>query len=71
MSDVPLTKTDIQNAKNGCYECNLLDQEIQRQKNCGLDCDELELRNEHLRKFFQAILDNYGPLVKSASRTGT
>lgn len=69
--DVPLTKVDIQNAKNGCYECELLDREIQRQKALGLDVSELELRNEHLRQFFKNLVELYGPLVRKPSRTET
>ena len=59
----PLTKADLANAKAGAYECEMLSRELERQKACGLDCDELELRNEHLRKFFEAILEQYGPII--------
>jgi hypothetical protein len=64
MTESPLTGKDIQDAKNGSYECELLRRELERQKACGLDCDELELRNEHLDQFFKAVCEQYGPLVK-------
>lgn len=63
MSDSPLTKTDVANARNGCYECELCDRLIQQMKALGLDVAEEELRNEHLRRFFQGVVDQFGPLV--------
>jgi cell fate (sporulation/competence/biofilm development) regulator YlbF (YheA/YmcA/DUF963 family) len=57
----PLTKTDLASAQAGLYDCRQLRQEIEKAQACGIDCDEQELRCEHLAKFFQAILDNYHP----------
>ena len=65
MTESPLTQTDIANAKNGCYECDLLEREINRMKAVGLDVTEEELRLEALKRFYQAVLKEYGPLVGS------
>ncbi len=63
MNDTALTRSDISNAMKGHYECTELEKEIARQQACGLDCEEAILRNEHLKRFFQGIQDQYGPLV--------
>lgn len=65
MTPTPITKADLSNAKTGCYECELLEREIDRMEKLGLDVAELQLRLTHLRQFFQALLDLYGPLVLS------
>jgi hypothetical protein len=57
----PFTKTDLASAKAGLYDGRLLRQEIEKAQACGTDCNEQELRCEHLMKFFQDILTNYHP----------
>lgn len=66
--DVPVTKVDLADAKNGCYECELCRREIERQKALKLDVTEAELRNEHLDQFYKGLLEQYGPLVKPSGR---
>jgi phage terminase small subunit len=63
MNETPLTKADLSNAKNGCYECEILRREVERMKAVGLDTTEAELRLEHLDRFYKAVIQEYGPLV--------
>ena len=55
----PLSKQDLANAKAGYYECCELDQEIEKAKACGLNCDEQELHNTGLKEFYRQVLDRY------------
>lgn len=63
MNEIALTQTDINAAKEGCYQCDVLERELARQKAVGLDVTEEELRTQALRNFYQGVLDHYGPLV--------
>jgi hypothetical protein len=65
MSHPAISKADIANAKNGCYECELCRREIERMAELGLDVGELAARNEHLNQFYQKLIDLYSPLVLS------
>lgn len=68
MNDVALAQSDINAAKEGCYQCDVLERELARQKAVGLDVTEEELRVQALRNFYQGILDQYGPLVGPKGR---
>ena len=65
----PLTSTDIAQAKAGHFECTELEKELDRMRSCGLNCDEASVRNEHLKQFFRAIQEQYGPLVSPTRKT--
>ena len=67
--ETPLSKSDIAAAKTGHYECTELEKEIARMKECGLNCEEEELRNEHLKRFYRAIQEQYGPLINPIRKT--
>lgn len=66
MSHPAISKSDIANAKNGCYECEACRQEIERMAELGLDVGELAARNQHLNQFYQKLIQLYGPLVLSS-----
>jgi hypothetical protein len=57
----PLGKKDLGEAKAGLYDCRQLRPFIEKAQACGIDCNEQELRNEHLAALFQKLLDNYSP----------
>lgn len=67
--EVPVTKADLAVAQRGHYEATELEKEIDRQRACGLDCDEDELRCRHLKEFFAKYQSQYGPLVSPVRKT--
>lgn len=71
MNEIALGAVDINNAKEGCYQCEILEREIARQKSLGLDVTEEELRLAALKNFYQGVLTIYGPLVGTKGRKAT
>lgn len=63
MSTPTLAKIDLSAARTGLYDCNLAEQELAKCRACGLDVGEMELRCEHLKKFFEAVLTNFAQQV--------
>jgi DNA-directed RNA polymerase subunit RPC12/RpoP len=60
---VPLTKPDMGTLKNAIYECRECLTEVERMKECGINCQELEARNLHLMKYLEDVQRVYSPLV--------
>lgn len=59
MNPNPLSKTDLNTARTGVYDCRVAQEECARCKACGLDVTEQEARIAHLMGYFQQVPDNY------------
>lgn len=59
MTEAILTKKQLADCKAGMYECSQILQLIEKAQACGIECEERELRTQHLNQFYRGILDNF------------